>query len=349
VRDRDHRLATPTLLSVMERGLGRREFLTLLGAATATSVAGPLSVRAQQPGKVPTIGFLGATTPTIWSSFVTAFLNRLRELGWIDGRNIAIEYRWAEGREDRYAEFAAEFVRLKVDVILTAGTAAVIAAKKATSQIPIVFAAAGDPVGTGLVASLPRPGGNVTGLSNQQMDLAGHRLELLREVVPSLRRVAVIGNVDTPIIPMEMDSVQAAAAKLGLEAIRLEVRKPDDIVPAIEGIKGRADGLYVCTDPFLTTQRVRINTLAVSLKLPTMNAFREYVQSGGLISYGPNFAALFRRSADFVDKILRGAKPADIPVEQPVKFDLIVNLTTAKALGLTIPETFLSRADEVIE
>jgi putative tryptophan/tyrosine transport system substrate-binding protein len=349
VRGGDYRLATSTLLPVAERGLRRREFIALLGGAAAMPVAWPLAAGAQQPGKLPTIGFLGATTPTVWSSFVGAFLKRLRELGWVDGRNIAIEYRWAEGREDRYAEFAAEFVRLKVNVIVTAGTGAVIAAKSATSQIPIVFAAAGDPVGNGLVASLPHPGGNVTGLSNQQTDLAGHRLEVLREVVPGLRRVAVMGNVDTPVIPLEMDAVAAAATKLGLDAFRLEVRNPQDIVPGIESLRGRADALYVCTDPFITTQRVRINTLAISEKLPTMNAFREYVQAGGLLSYGPSFAALFARSADFVDKILRGAKPADIPVEQPVKFDLIVNLTTAKALGLTIPESFLSRADEVIE
>jgi len=340
-----------TFFAATRGALRRARFVACL-AAVAFAAAGAWATVAsaqQQPHKLPTIGFLGATTPTVWSPLVNAFVLRLRDLGWVDGRNVAIQYRWAEGREDRYSEFAAEFARLKVDVIVTAGTGAVLAAKKATSNIPIVFAAAGDPVGTGLVASLPRPGGNVTGLSNQQMDLAGHRLELLREVVPSVRRVAVLGNVDTPIIPMEMDSVQVAAAKLGLETIRLEVRNPPDIGPAIESIKGRADGLYICTDPFLTTQRVRINTLAIAQKLPTMNAFREYVQSGGLISYGPNLVDLFRRSADFVDKILRGAKPGDIPVEQPTKFDLIVNLTTAKALGLTIPESFLLRADEVIE
>jgi putative ABC transport system substrate-binding protein len=220
---------------------------------------------------------------------------------------------------------------------------------KATSTIPIVFAAAGDPVRTGLVASLARPGGNATGLSNQQTDLGGIRLELLREIVPGLKQVAVLGNVDSPIITLEMNSVLAAAAKLGLEAFRLEVRKTEDIDAGIESLKGRADALYICSDPLVTTHRVRINTLAVSQKLPTMYAFREYVQSGGLISYGPNFQDLFRRSGDYVDKILRGAKPADIPVEQPVKFDLIVNNTTAKAVGLTIPETFLVRANEVIE
>jgi putative ABC transport system substrate-binding protein len=311
---------------------------------------GPCSAPAQQAGKVPIVGFLGATTPTIWSPNVNAFSNRLRELGWIDGRNVIIEYRWGEGRDDRYAQLAAEFVERKVDVIVTAGTTAVIAVKKATPTIPIVFAAAGDPVRTGLVASLARPGGNVTGLSNLQTDLGGRRLELLREIVPRIRKVAILGNVDSPLIKLEMDDVEAAARALGLQAVKLEIRKADDIVPGIEGLKGASvDALYVCTDALLTTHRVRINTLAIGQKLPTMNAFREYVTAGGLVSYGPNFPDLFRRSADYVDKVLRGAKPADIPVEQPVKFDLVINTTTAKALGISVPEAFLLRANEVIE
>ena len=296
-----------------------------------------------------TIGFLGTTTPTIWSANVAAFLLRLRELGWVDGRNVTIEYRWAAGRDERYAELAAELVQRKVDVIVTAGTTAVMAVKKATSTSPIVFAAAGDPVRTGLVASLARPGGNVTGLSNLQTDLGGRRLELLRQVVPGLKKVAVLGNVDSRLITLEMEGVQAAASKLGLQTSRHEVTKAEDIAPAIEALHGVADALYVCSDPFLTTHRVRIHTLAVSAKLPTMNAFREYVVAGGLMSYGPNFPDLFRRSGDYVDKILRGAKPADIPVEQPVKFDLVINNTTAKALGLKIPESFLLLANEVIE
>jgi len=323
----------------------RRDFLGVFGGAAAW----PLAAHAQQPGKRPTIGFLGATTPTIWSAFVSAFLMRLRELGWTDGQNIAIEYRWAEGHESRYAQFAAELVQRNVDIIVTSGTSAVLAVMKATSTIPIVFAAAGDPVQAGLVSSLARPGGNATGLSNQQTDLGGLRLELLREIVSGMKRVAVLGNVNSPIITLEMNSVLAAATKLGLEAFRLEVRKTEDIDAGMESLKGRADALYICSDPLVTTHRVRINTLAVSQKLPTMNAFREYVQAGGLMSYGPNFPDLFRRSGDYVDKILRGAKPADIPVEQPVKFDLIVNNTTATALGLTIPESFLMRANEVIE
>jgi len=322
----------------------RREFIAFV---SGTAVAWPLTARAQKSGKVPTVGFLGATTPSVWSAFVAAFLQRLRELGWIDGSTVAIEYRWAQGRDELYAEFAAEFVRLKVDVIVTAGTDATIALKKATSEIPIVFAAVGDPVGTGLIASLAHPGGNVTGLSNEQADLAGYRLELLHEVVPSVRRVALLGNIGSPLILLEMKAAEEAAPKLGLDVFRLGVRKTEDIESAIESVKDRADALYVCTDPLISTNRVRINILAVGEKLPTMNSFREYVQAGGLISYGPNFPDLFRRAGDFVDKILRGVKPADLPVEQPVKFDLMINTTTAKVLGLTIPEKILVRASEV--
>jgi putative ABC transport system substrate-binding protein len=327
--------------------LSRRKFAALLGAALAPA-GFPLSALAQ-PKPLPTIGFLGATTPTVWSPFVSAFLGRLRELGWVDGRNVNIEYRWAEGHGDHYRTFAAELAQRKVAVIVTAGTGPIIAVMKATPDIPIVFAAAGDPVGTKLVASLARPGGNVTGLSNQQTDLAGNRLEVLREVVPDLKRLAVLGNVNVPNVTLEMKELEAVATKIGVELVKVEIRKTDDIIPGIEGLKGRADGLYVCTDPMITTHSVRINTIAMSLKLPTVYAFREYVRNGGLLSYGPNFPDLFRRAGDFVDKILRGVKPADIPVEQPVKFDLIVNLTTAKALGLQIPESFLLRANEVIE
>ncbi len=322
----------------------RREFIAFIGGAAA---ARPLAARAQKSGKLPVIGFLGAATASVWSPFVDPFLRRLRELGWVDGSTVVIEYRWAQGREELYAEFAAEFVRRKVDVIVTAGTDATMAVEKTTSEIPIVFAAVGDPVGTGLVASLAHPGGNVTGLSNEQTDLAGYRLELLHEVVPSVHRVALLGNIDSPLILLEMKAAEEAAPKLGLEVFRLGVRKSEEIEPAIESIKDRADALYVCTDPLISTNRVRIDILAIGEKLPTMNSFREYVQAGGLISYGPNFPDLFRRSGDFVDKILRGAKPADIPVEQPVKFDLMINATTAKVLGLTIPEKILVRASEV--
>lgn len=347
MRGHETRVIAPTLSSNPE--MRRREFFILLGGAAVAILVWPDATRAQQPGKSPTIGFLGATTPTIWSPFVGAFLQRLRELGWVEGRDIAIEYRWAEGRDDLYAAFATEFVQRKVDVIVTGGTTAVMSVKKATSTIPIVFASAGDPVQTGLVASLAHPGGNVTGLSNMQTDLGGLRLELLRKVVPVLNRVAVLGNVDSLLIRLEMDQVQAAAAQLGLQALRLEVMKVEDIVPSIEKAKGAADALYVCSDPFLTTHRVRLNTLAASAGLPTMHAFREHVLAGGLMSYGPNFPDLFRRSGDYVDRILRGSKPADIAIEQPIKFDLVVNNTTAKALGLTFPSSVLVRVTEMIE
>jgi len=324
----------------------RREVITLLGGA---ATAWPLAARAQQAGKLPTIGFLGQTTHSGGSEWVAAFVQRLHELGWNEGRTIAIEYRWAEGREERFAELAAELVRLKVDVIVTSGTPQVLAAKQATSVIPIVFATAGDPVGNNLVASLARPGGNVTGLSNLISETGGKRLEFLREVVPGLRRLAILANVSNPAVVLDMGDVQAAARTLGLEVTTLEIRRAQDIVPAFEALNGRAEALYVSSDALVNANRIRINILAVGARLPTMHGSGDYVEAGGLMSYGVNYLDQFRRTADYVDKILRGAKPGDIPVEQPTKFDLIINLTTAKALGLTIPESFLLRADEVIE
>jgi putative ABC transport system substrate-binding protein len=323
----------------------RREFMTLLGGA---AISWPLAARAQQPGKVATVGFLGATSSSIFSPWVAALVQRLHELGWIEGRTVAIEYRWAEGHSERFAEIAAELVRLKVDVIVTSGTA-VLAAKQATAVIPIVFAVANDPVGTGVVASLAHPGGNVTGLSIQAPDLAGKRLELLREIVPGLRRVAIMFNVGYPAAVLEMGEIQPTARALGLEATRIEIQRAEDIPPAFDSLKGRADALYVIGDALVNTNRIRILTLALAARLPTVYGLREYVDAGGLMSYGPNFSDLFRRAAELVDKILRGAKPAEIPVEQPTKFDLIINLTTAKALGLDVPPALLARADEVIE
>jgi putative ABC transport system substrate-binding protein len=326
--------------------IARRKFLATLGGAAA---AWPHAARAQQLAKLPTIGFLGASTSSAGSPYVAAFVQRLRELGWTESRNLAIEYRWAEGRTKRYGESATEFVRLKVDVIVTWGTAGVVAAKQATAVMPIVFAAAGDPVATGLIARLGRPGGNVTGLSIQSADVAGKRLELLREIVPNLRRLAMLTNIASPIGVLEMRQVQAAARTLGLEMLPLEIRRANDIAPGFEAIKGRADALYVLSEALMATNRVRINTLALGARLPTVHGLREYVEAGGLMSYGPNLPDLFRRAADIVDKILRGAKPGDIPVEQPTKFDLVINLTTAKALGLQIPDKLLALADEVIE
>jgi putative tryptophan/tyrosine transport system substrate-binding protein len=323
----------------------RRDFIAGIGSAAAW----PLVARAQQSGKLPTIGVLGTTTPLVESQPLAAFVQRLRELGWMEGRTVAIEVRWAEGRSERFAEIAAELVRLKVDVIFTYATLPVLALKQATSVIPIVFASAADPVGTGLVASLARPGGNVTGLSNQQADTAAKRLELLREVIPGLARLAILANVGNPAAVLDMREIQAAAHTLSLETVASEIRRAEDIAPAFEAFIGRVHALYVAGDPLVNTNRIRINSLALGAHLPTMHGYRQYVEAGGLMSYGPSTVDAYRRAADYVDKILRGAKPGDIPVEQPTKFDLVINLTTAKALGLTIPESFLLRADEVIE
>jgi putative tryptophan/tyrosine transport system substrate-binding protein len=323
----------------------RRQFITLIGGA---AVAWPRAGQAQQAGKLPTIGFLGASSQSGWSSWTGAFVTRLRELGWIEGHTVAIEYRWAEGRKERFAEFAAEFVRLKVDVIVTAATAGY-AAKQVTSTIPIVLAVAGDPVGDGLVMSLARPGGNVTGMSLQQIDIAGKRLGLLREILPSLKRVAILADAGFPADALEMDQVEAMAHSFGIEITRLALRGADDIAPAIEALKGGADALYVCADSLTTTNQLLIITSVQAARLPTIFGARENVGVGGLMSYGPSFSDLFRNAAEYVDKILRGAKPSDLPIEQPTKFELVINLKTAKALGLTIPPGVLAIADEAIE
>ncbi|MGA7680523.1 MAG: ABC transporter substrate-binding protein [Pseudolabrys sp.] len=324
----------------------RREFIAVLGGAM---VVWPVVARAQMAAKPPTIGFLGSSTPSAMSGWTGAFVQRLRELGWMEGRTVAIEYRWGEGRSERYAQIADEFVRLKVDVIVTYGTPPSKAAKRATTVIPIVFAAAADPVGSGLVSSLARPGGNITGLSLQQSDLVGKKLELLREVVTGLRRLALLGNVSNASSMLEIGEVKTAASALGIEIVPLDIQRAEDIAPALDAFSGRAEALYVSTDPLIFTNISRINTLALGARLPTIYNGKEYIERGGLMSYGPNYPDLFRRAADFVDKILRGAKPGDFPVEQPTKFDFAINLTTAKALGLTIPPSLLARADEIIE
>jgi putative ABC transport system substrate-binding protein len=324
----------------------RREFIAAVGG---TAAGWPLAAYAQQVAKLPTIGFLGPNTRSSGSEWVAAFVQRLRALGWIEGRTVAIEYRWAEGHNERYAEFAAEFVRLKVDVIVVSGTPAVMAAKQATSVIPIVFATAGDPVGNGLVASLALPGGNVTGLATLSADLASKRLELLREVVPGLRRLAIMADIGNPFTVLELGEVQTVAKTLGLEVVTLEIRRSQDIMPAFDALKDRSEALYVCISPLASTNQIPINILAVGMRLPTMHGSRDYVEAGGLMSFGANYPDQFRHAADYVDKILRGAKPGNIPVEQPIKFDFVVNLITAKALGMTLPPALLTRADEVIE
>jgi len=289
------------------RQLKRREFIALIGSATAW----PLAARAQESDKRPTIGFLGADAAG-WRPWADAFVARLRELGWIEGRTIAIEYRWTEGRPERVAEIAAEFVRRKVDVIVTNGPS-VATLKEATAIIPIVFAVAKDPVGGGLVTSLARPGGNVTGLSVQEIDTAGKRIELLREAIPRLRRLAIMVNVGYPSAVLEMRELQTAAPALGLEVTPLEIRRGEDIAPAFEALGGQADALYVSQDALTVAHHTRIITLALGARLPTLFGARNFVQAGALMSYGPNFPVLFRRAAELVDKILRGTKPADIP------------------------------------
>jgi putative tryptophan/tyrosine transport system substrate-binding protein len=325
--------------------LKRREFVSLLGSA---AIAWPLASYAQQMGRLPIIGFLGTGAPGPWHSWTAAFVQRLHDLGWIEGRTVEIEYRWGEGHSERFDEIAAEFVRLKVDVIVTAGSA-VPAVRRATSVIPIVFAVATDPLGGGLVTSLSRPGGNVTGLSDQQSDIASKRLELLRQLVPDMRRLAILANAGYPVSVKEVGEVQTAARKLDIEITRLEIRRAEDIAPAFESIERQADAIYIVDDGLVSANSARIAAFAQAARLPAMFSERAYVEAGALVSYGPVFSDLFRRAAEYVDKILRGTKPGDLPVQQPTKFEFVLNLKAAKAIGLTVPDKLLALTDEVIE
>jgi len=314
----------------------RREFIKIVCGLVGTW---PIAAYAQQVGELRRIGVLGADA-TVWSSWTAAFVTRLRELGWITGETIDVDYRWAGGSSKRVSDFTSEFLRRNVDVIVTYGAAAAVV-QQATTTTPIVLAVASDPVG--LVAS--RPGGNVTGISIQQSKLIGKRLDLLREVVPHLRRLVIMGNAGYAMPVLEAQEAKAAAQALGLEAARLQIWRSEDIAPAFEAIRGKADALYVVSDALIAANRTLITTLALSARLPTMLSYGDYVAAGGLMSYGPNYANLFRQAADMVDKILRGTKPGDIPVEQPGKFELVINPQTAKALGITVPESLLANAD----
>jgi putative ABC transport system substrate-binding protein len=322
----------------------RREFITLFAT---TAAAWPLAARAQQ-AKARVIGFLGTTSPSAWSQPVAAFEQRLGELGWVAGRTITIDYRWTEGRNEQALAIAQAFVQHKVDIIVAGGNA-VSAAKQATASIPIVFPVAIDPLGSGFVDSLSRPGGNVTGLSLQGTDVAGKRLQLLREIVPDLRRLAIMANVGYPAAKNELAECQAAAHALGLEASAVELRRTEDIATAFDSLNGNAEALYVVSDAFTNTNYPRIATFALTARLPTMFGTTDSIRSGGLIAYGPSLPALFRRAGDYVNKILHGTKPGDIPVEQPTKFVFVINLITAKALGLAVAPTLLALADEVVE
>jgi putative ABC transport system substrate-binding protein len=322
----------------------RRDFITLLGGAAAW----PLAARAQQPGKAARIGYLAIRAPM---SADEALLQALRELNWIEGRNIVIERRFSAGNFDRLREFAAELVRLKVDAIVAVASAGTQAAKDATASIPICFVNAGDPVGQGFVMSLARPGGNVTGVSfDASPDITAKQLQLILETVPKASRVAVLWNPTSPFLRSYWSVAQAAAPALGVVLQSLEVQDASQYETAFKAIgRDRADALVVLSDSFATFHRARIAELAAEHRLPVLYGHRQYVEAGGLMSYGPSLFDVYRRAAAYVDKILKGTRPADLPVEQPTKYELVINLKTAKALGLEIPPTLLARADEVIE
>ena len=322
----------------------RREFIMLIGGAAA---ARPLAARALDAGRLRTIGVLGDNADA-FKPWLAVFTERMHELGWVEGRTLAIERRWSEGRRERAAEIAAEFVLLKVDVIVTYG-GAVPVIKQVTDSIPVVFAIAVDPIGTGIVTNLSRPGGNVTGMSLQVTEIGGKRLELFREIVPRLRRLAIMFDGGYAGSVRESGEVQAIARKLGLEVAPHDIRQAADFASAFDALKGQTDAVYVVENALMVSNRQLIVTLALKTQLPTTFATGDSARAGGLMAYGPDIQALFRGAAEHVDKILRGTNPGDLPVQQPTKFDLILNVRTAKALGLTIPDKMLALADEVID
>ena len=320
----------------------RREFFALL----AMMVGLPSGAQAQ--AQVRKIGFLGTASPAVWKPWVAAFEGRLQALGWIEGRTIAIHYEWAAGDTGRYREIAKEFVRDNVDLIVTSGAGAFVI-REVSAAVPIVFTVDIDPLASGLVQSLAKPGRNMTGNSLQAADAAGKRIGLAHELLPNMRRIALMGNVSYPATASELDRVETACRQLALNTIRREFRNAKDIPAAFDNLKGEVDAVYVAVEPLAISRRDEINGRALSLGLPTISGTRDFTAAGGLMAYGPNFPALFARSADLVDKILRGANAGEIPVEQPTKFDFVINLKTAKALNLDVPTTLLLRADEVIE
>jgi putative ABC transport system substrate-binding protein len=330
-------------------GRSTRRTLILVAAAWP-ALAWVGAVRAQAPAKAPRIGFLSPLSPSDAVLWHQAFRLGLRDLGWVEGKNISIEYRYAEGKSDRIPDLAADLVRLKVDVIVASSTSAALPAQKATRVIPIVIAAAGDPVALGLVESLARPSGNVTGLSQMTVELVGKRLELLKEIIPKLSRVAVLWNPQAATSTLNWKEIQLPARQLGLQLHSLEVRSANDFDKAFEdATRARAGALFIMADPVIITNLKRIAGLAAKSRLPSIHNYSEFVDAGGLVAYGVDRADMFRRAATFVDKILKGAKPGDLPIERPTKFELVVNLKTAKALGITIPQSVRFRADRVIE
>jgi putative ABC transport system substrate-binding protein len=327
--------------------LKRREFITLLGGEAA---AWPLTARAQQLGRVYRIGLLETAPVAANAANFDALRKGLRELGYVEGRNLVLDYRSADGRPERFPQLAAELLRLNVDLIVTRGTPAVMAAKNATATVPVVMAASGEPVGTGVVTGLARPGGNVTGLSALTSELIPKRLELMREMIAGIRRIAFVQNIGNPIAPSQWEQLATTARSLGLEVQLLDVRKPEDIVRAFDtAIAWRADAMLVGNDTVTQANRRQVVELAAKHRLPSMYHAREFVDAGGLMTYGVSYPDLYRRAATFVDKILKGARPADLPIEQPTKFELVINVKTAKALVLDVPPMLLARADEVIE
>ena len=326
----------------------RREFIAVVCGA----IAYPMGVRAQQQaGRVPRVGYLGATSPSDRPPLLDAFRQRLRELGWFEGQNIGIDYRFAEGRVDRLPDLAAELVRLKVDLIVSLGTQGVTAAKNATETIPIVMIGVRDPVGTGLIASLARPGGNVTGVSGYAgLEIVAKQLELLKETVPKIRRVAILSNPANAYHQLAIREVNIAARSLGVQLQLLEARGPNEFDGAFAAMaKERVGALLVLSDVMLNSHRTRLADLAARSRLPAAYGNRESVEAGGLMSYGPSFLDSYLRAATYVDKILKGANPAELPVEQPTKFEFVINLKTAKQIGLIIPPNVLARADKVIK
>jgi len=319
-------------------------------ALASALLAAPLPVAAQQAGRILTIGYLGNSSPPLESNVVEAFREGLRQLGYVEGRNLILKYEWAEGQQEQFPALARELVRLKPDIIVTAGTPGTLAAKQATQSIPIVVASAGDLVAAGLVSSLAKPGGNLTGLSVLAPELEGKRLELLKEAVPRLSRVAVLRNPANPFTPIAWKAQQSAAEALGVKLEPVEAGGPNDLDRALARIKAaHPGGLVIIPDRFLLAYRASILQFTVKNRLPNMFPFREFAREGGLMAYEADYAAMYRRAATYVDKILKGAKPADLPVEQPTKFELVLNLKTAKALSITFPPSILIRADQVIQ